>query len=126
MSPVGCHINAAPVVISTQSAILSADCGACRMKPSIAFEHHRDTIRSIVGAHRASNARVFGSVARHEDRDDSDLDILVDIHEDTSLFDIGLIRQEIANIVGVPVDILTSEVLTGDFGAKVLADAQPV
>ena len=48
------------------------------MKPSIALQTHRKEIRRIVAANRASNARVFGSVAAGEDSDGSDLDLLVD------------------------------------------------
>jgi predicted nucleotidyltransferase len=65
------------------------------MKPSIAFERHRDAIREIVARHRAVNARVFGSVLRGDDREDSDLDILIDPTPDTTLFDIGAIRHEL-------------------------------
>ena len=39
---------------------------------------HREAIRAIVAAHRGANPRVFGSVARGEDTEESDLDILVD------------------------------------------------
>ena len=48
------------------------------MKPSIALETHRTTIRSVVLRHRACKARVFGSVLYGNDQEDSDLDILID------------------------------------------------
>lgn len=48
------------------------------MRPSIALQTHRAAIRQLVAAHRARNARVFGSVLHGDDTDDSDLDILVD------------------------------------------------
>ena len=63
------------------------------MKPSLVLDSNRDAIRRVVEAHRAANPRVFGSVAHGEDTEDSDLDILVDPTADTSLFDIGAIRQ---------------------------------
>jgi predicted nucleotidyltransferase len=43
-----------------------------------AFEQHRAEIRQIVERHRASNARVFGSVLHREDNDESDLGLLVE------------------------------------------------
>lgn len=48
------------------------------MKPSAALNAHREEIREIVLTHRASNARVFGSVVHGTDTDNSDLDILID------------------------------------------------
>ena len=53
-----------------------------------------------VTKHRAANARVFGSVARGEDTDESDLDILIDRIPETSLFDIGGIQYGIRNCLG--------------------------
>lgn len=65
------------------------------VKPSDAIALHRTAIRWVVEAHRARNARVFGSVLRGQDTDDSDLDILVDPTSETTLFDIGAIRHQI-------------------------------
>ena len=96
------------------------------MKPSLAFEQHRDAIRRVVAAHRATNARVFGSVATGRDEPGSDLDILVDPTEHTTLFDIGAIRHELAELLGVPVDVLTPAALPATFRARVLAQARPI
>ena len=78
-----------------------------RMKPSEALAAHRNEIREIVLAHRAVNARVFGSVVHGSDTDKSDLDILVDTTPDTTLFDLGAIRYKLRNLLGVPVDVVT-------------------
>jgi hypothetical protein len=64
------------------------------MKPSLVFVNHREAIRRVVAAHRASNARVFGSVLHGDDSGDSDLDILVDPTPETTLLDIGAVRHE--------------------------------
>ena len=96
------------------------------MKPSQALEAHREEVRQIVLAHRALNARVFGSVLRGEDTEDSDLDILVDPTKDTTLFDLGAIRYKLRNLLGVPVDILTPGALPDRFKQSVLDEAQPV
>lgn len=61
----------------------------------------------MVKLHKAANARVFGSVIRAEDTEDSDLDILIDPTPETTLFDIGAIRYELRKLLGVPVDLLT-------------------
>lgn len=96
------------------------------MKPSQALEMHRAAIRRIVETHRASNARVFGSALRGLDTDDSDLDLLVDPTPETTLFDIGAIRHELGQLLGVPVDVLTPNALPDRFRAQVLAQARPV
>ena len=96
------------------------------MKPSIALQNHRNAIRRIVEANRATNARVFGSVATGEDAEDSDLDILVDPTPDTTLFDIGAIQSELGQLLGVPVDVLTPNALPDRLRCAVLAEAVPV
>lgn len=96
------------------------------MKPSIALASHRDAIRRIVAAHRACNARVFGSVVHGDDIEGSDLDILIDPTPETTLFDIGAIRHELLQLLGVPVDVLTPKSLPEKFRATVLAEAMPV
>ena len=96
------------------------------MKPSIALQQHRTAIRRIVEANRATNARVFGSVATGEDSEDSDLDILVDPTPDTTLLDIGAIRSELGQLLGVPADVLTPNALPGRIRSAVLAEAVPV
>jgi len=96
------------------------------MKPSQALALNRAAIRDVVGAHRASNPRVFGSVLHGQDTDESDLDLLIDPMPETTLFDIGAIRHELGKLLGVPVDVLTPKALPDSFRAAVLAQARPV
>ena len=96
------------------------------MKPSQALASHRADIRRIVESHRARNARVFGSVAHGDDTKDSDLDILIDPTPETTLFDIGAIRHELLQLLGIPVDVLTPNALPEKFRAAVIAKAVPV
>ena len=96
------------------------------MKPSIALQTHRLAIRSVVERHNARNERVFGSVLRGEDQEGSDLDILIDPTPDTTLFDIGAIRHELLQLLGVQVDVLTPNALPDSFRAKVINEARPV
>jgi uncharacterized protein len=93
------------------------------MKPSIALNLHRARIRQIALAHRVTNPRVFGSVARGEDTENSDLDILVDPTQQTSLFDIGAIRVELLNLLGVSVDVVTPNALPEKFRSQVIFEA---
>ena len=96
------------------------------MKPSVALAAHRVTIRRVVESHRACNPRVFGSVIHGDDTDGSDLDILIDPTPDTTLLDIGAIRHELLQLLGVPVDVLTPKALPDKFRDNVLAEAIPV
>lgn len=93
------------------------------MKPSLALQEHRDAIRRIVEGNRARNPRVFGSVALGCDTEESDLDILVDPTPETTLFDIGAIRHQLLQLLGVPVDVVTPKALPEKFRATVLAEA---
>lgn len=96
------------------------------MKPSHAFEMHRNAIRAVIERHRVKNARVFGSVLRGKDGEESDLDILIDPTSETTMFDIGAMRHELLQILGVPVDILTPNALPNHIRAKIIAEALPV
>lgn len=96
------------------------------MRPSVALSLHRDRIREIALSHRVTNPRVFGSVLRGDDTDDSDLDILVEPTAETTLMDIGAIRYELKELLGISVDVLTPRALPDDFKNQVLAEAKPV
>jgi predicted nucleotidyltransferase len=96
------------------------------MKPSEALISNRVAIRRVVAAHRARNARVFGSVVHGKDQEDSDLDILIDPTPETTLLDIGAIRHELNKLLGVPVDVLTPNALPDKFREAVLSEARPV
>lgn len=96
------------------------------MKPSEALRSHREAIRQVVESPHACNARVFGSVVHGEDTEASDLDILVDPTQETTLMDIGAIRHELHKLLGVPVDVLTPKALPESFRNRVLSEAVPV
>lgn len=96
------------------------------MRPSIALAAHRTAVREIALRHRVRDVRVFGSVVRGDDEDGSDLDLLVEPTEATTLMDIGAIRYELRSLLGVPVDVLTPKALPEHYRAQVLAEAKPV
>lgn len=96
------------------------------MRPSEALRINRDAIRRVVESHHARNARVFGSVLHGRDTEDSDLDILIDPTPDTTLLDIGAIRHELLELLGVPVDVLTPKALPEKIRTAVLAEAEPL
>ena len=79
------------------------------MRPSEPLDAHRQEIREIVAAHRATNVRVFGSVARGADTEGSDRDILIAPSQGTSLLDLGAIRYKLRALLKVEVDVLTPQ-----------------
>jgi len=69
---------------------------------------HRDEILKTAARHGASNVRVFGSVARGEERHGSDVDLLVDMERGRSLLDQVRLRRALTGLLGVEVDVVTS------------------
>ena len=96
------------------------------MRPSEALRTHRQTIREIVARHLARNARVFGSVARGDDSDNSDLDMLVDPLPGATLLDLGAMQVEREEALGLRVDLLTPGDLPTAFRDRVLREAVSV
>lgn len=96
------------------------------MRPSEALALHRSRIREIALRHHVRDVRVFGSASRGEDGDASDLDLLVEPTPETTLFDIGAIRHELKQLLGIEIDVLTPGALPETFRAQVLRDAKPV
>jgi predicted nucleotidyltransferase len=96
------------------------------MTPSESVRKNRDAIVEIVLRHNARNPRLFGSCNRGEDSESSDIDILIDPTETTTLFDIGAIRHELLELLGTSVDVLTPGALPESFRATVIAEAKPL
>lgn len=96
------------------------------MKPSEALPQHRETIRQLVEQAGMTNPRVFGSVLRGEDAEDSDLDLLVDPAPRTTLLDLAGLQIKLEAKTGVKVDLLTPKSLPEKFRRRVLEEAQPV
>lgn len=94
------------------------------MKPSIALDLKRDAVRAVASRFHTANPRVFGSVLHGDDREDSDLDLLVDALPGATLFDLGGLQVELEELLGVPVDLLTPGDLPLKFRAQVLAEAR--
>lgn len=67
---------------------------------------HRAELVAAAAAHGVVNLRVFGSVTRGEDRQDSDVDLLADIPAGMGLLGLGRVAEELEAIVGAPVDLV--------------------
>ena len=96
------------------------------MKPSLALELKRTTVRETPARFRATNPRVFGSVLRGTDQDGSDLDLLVDPLPGATLFDLGGLQVELEELLGVDIDLLTPGDLPAKFRDRIVAESRPV
>jgi predicted nucleotidyltransferase len=78
------------------------------MRPSEALAKHREEVLEIISRYPVSNPRVFGSVARGEDVEGSDVDILVEPQlEVTTFAHLGALEQELSELLGHEVDVST-------------------
>lgn len=94
-------------------------------QPSALFARHRHEVLALAAKHHAREVRVFGSVARGEDRPGSDLDLLVRFTGDASLFDLTALAEDINELLGIPVDVV-SEAGLDDRHAAIRAQARPI
>lgn len=88
------------------------------------IEGRRDEILQIAATHGARNVRVFGSVARGEDRSDSDVDLLVEMADDRSLLDLVGLEQDLEELLGRHVDVLTDAAIHPALRPRIIAEAR--
>lgn len=86
----------------------------------------RAAILQIARKYGARNLRVFGSVARGEDTEMSDIDILVDFAPDVSLFDHAALMEELESALGRKVDVVSEHGLRPRMRERVLKEAVPL
>lgn len=90
------------------------------------LEEKRGEIRRIASEHGAREVRVFGSVARGEADQKSDIDFLVELEPGRSLLDLGGLQMELESLLGRRVDVVTARGLKARIRERVLREAVPV
>lgn len=90
------------------------------------LRRHRRAVAALAERRGVRNVRVFGSVARGEDRDGSDIDLLVDVDDGVGLVAIAGLARELADLLGVPIDVVPADSLKRAVRADVLAEALPL
>jgi len=87
------------------------------------LRERRAEIIETARARGASRVRVFGSVARGDATDHSDIDFLVDLDPGRGLFDLGGLLMDLQDLLGHPVDVVTETALRSRVSQRVLSDA---
>ncbi|MFN3706301.1 MAG: nucleotidyltransferase family protein [Thermoflexales bacterium] len=90
------------------------------------LKEKRAEILQIAAKHGARNVRVFGSVARGEADEQSDIDFLVEMNPGRSLFDLGGLQYELEHLLGCPVDVVTERGLKPRIRERVIREAAPL
>jgi predicted nucleotidyltransferase len=90
------------------------------------LKSRREEIISIAAKHGARNVRVFGSVARGEDDDKSDIDLLVEFESGRSLLDHAGLWLELQDLLGCKVDVVSERGIKPRIRDRVLREAVPL
>lgn len=86
----------------------------------------RDEIIAVAKRYGASDLRIFGSVARGDATESSDVDFVARFEPGRSLFDQGGLLMDLRQLLGVRVDLVSEGALTGRFGQIVRKEAVPL
>jgi len=96
--------------------------------PNVALrrlEDKREAVLGLVRAHRGRSVAVFGSVARGEATDDSDIDLLVEFEPGSSLLDLIELEEALRTLLGTNVDVISAGALL-ERDAEIRRDAVPL
>jgi len=93
------------------------------MNVSKTLSNQREQILRIASAHGARNLRLFGSVSRGEANDKSDLDLLFNLEPGRTLLDIITIKQDLEDLLGRKVDVVTEDSVSPYIREQILKDA---
>ena len=96
------------------------------MRPSEALAKHRDQVLEIIGRYPVSNPRVFGSAARGEDQETSDLDLLVHVEGPMSYFDLAGLALELEALLGCKIDLGEDTSVRKHAAESIFSDARAI
>ncbi|MFZ5864448.1 MAG: nucleotidyltransferase family protein [Thermodesulfobacteriota bacterium] len=90
------------------------------------LKERREEILRIAASHGARNVRVFGSVARGEADESSDVDFLVEMEPDRSLLDLSALLVDLRACLGRKVDVVSEKGLYWLLRRRILKEAKPL
>jgi predicted nucleotidyltransferase len=96
------------------------------MMTAASVRDHRDAILEIARRYGAHDIRIFGSVARGDATESSDLDLIVRFEPGRSLFDHGGFLMDLRDLLGVKVDVISEGGLRDRFREHVMKEAIPL
>ena len=89
-------------------------------------EAQREEITRIAARHGARSVRLFGSHAHGEPTPSSDVDLLVELGPESTLLDLIAIKQDVEDLLGCPVDVVTEAAVSPYIRDEVLKTAVPL
>ena len=90
------------------------------------LKHYREQILELAERYHAPNMRVFGSTVRDDNTPESDVDFLIDVPPEQTLFDLIRLTRELKELLGCEVDVAQSTVLHPIIRDEVLREAIPL
>ena len=87
------------------------------------IQKERGRILKVADTYGLKNVRLFGSIPRGEATDKSDVDFLVELSSEANLFDIIAFKQEIEELLGRKVDVVTEPSLSSYIRQEILNEA---
>jgi uncharacterized protein len=96
------------------------------MDVEVLLKEKREEILRIAASHGARNVRIFGSVARGEADETSDIDFLVDMESDRSLLDVGALLSDLRELLGRKVDVVSEKGVYWLLRRRILKEAKPL
>jgi len=96
------------------------------MTPFESLQRNGERLREIFARYNVSNPRLFGSLARGQDDEKSDVDILVDPGKGVSFYDLADLETELQGVLGFRVDVTTPGGLAADVRKNVEQDLRPL
>lgn len=90
------------------------------------LQQQKHSILAIARQYHADNVRVFGSVLRGEEREDSDIDLLVDFLPGSTLLDQAGLVEALSSVLGRKVDVVSARALNKYIKSRILQEALPL
>lgn len=87
---------------------------------------YKDAIIAIAAKYHADNIRIFGSVARGDFNENSDIDILVSFKQGASLLDEAGLNRELEDLLGKNVDVIGDDTIREEFKPFILSESVPL
>jgi predicted nucleotidyltransferase len=96
------------------------------MRPSEIVAAQVDQMRKIIGRYPVRNPQLFGSAARGDDTEESDIDILVEPLRGTTYFTLAKLELELEALLGVQVDVATPGAIGPSLAERMARDLRPL